>query len=89
LVANKEYPQIADDYVKGFAVLHALPCDLVLGAHGSYFGLMAKYDRFKAGDKNAFIDPEGYKTYITERERLFHEEWDRQKKNPGAPAPKK
>jgi metallo-beta-lactamase class B len=89
LVANKEYPQIADDYVKGFAVLHALPCDLFLGAHGSYFGLMAKYDRFKAGDKNAFIDPEGYKTYITERERLFHEEWDRQKKNPGAPAPKK
>jgi len=85
LVNNKEYPEITNDYVKGFAVLHALPCDVFLGAHGSYFGLIAKYDKFKAGDKNAFIDPEGYKAYITERERLFHEEWDRQKKNPGVP----
>jgi len=85
LVNNKEYPEITDDYVKGFAVLHALPCDVFLGAHGSYFGLMAKYEKFKAGDKDAFIDPEGYKAYITERERLFHEEWDRQKKNPGTP----
>jgi metallo-beta-lactamase class B len=87
LVNNKDYPQIAEDYVKGFAVLNALPCDLFLGAHGSYFGLMAKYDKFKAGDKNAFIDPAGYKVYIAERERAFHEEWERQKKNPGSPKP--
>jgi metallo-beta-lactamase class B len=87
LVNNKEYPEIADDYVKGFAVLHALPCDIFLGAHGSYFGLAAKYEKFKAGDKNAFIDPAGYKTYIAERERLFHEEWERQKKNPASPKP--
>jgi len=85
LVNNKEYPQIAEDYVKGFAVLNALPCDLFLGAHGSYFGLMAKYDKFKAGDKNAFIDPAGYKAYIAEREKAFHEEWERQKKDPGSP----
>jgi metallo-beta-lactamase class B len=84
LVNNKEYPEIAEDYVKGFAVLHALPCDIFLGAHGSYFGLGAKYEKFKAGDKDAFIDPAGYKAYITERERLFHEEWERQKKNPNA-----
>lgn len=88
LINNKEYPEIATDYEKGFAILHALPCDLFLGAHGSYFGLMAKYEKFKAGDKNAFIDPAGYKTYITEREHLFHEELDRQKKNPGAPIPR-
>jgi metallo-beta-lactamase class B len=48
---------------------------------------MAKYDKFKAGDKNAFIDPAGYKVYIAERERAFHEEWERQKKNPGSPKP--
>jgi metallo-beta-lactamase class B len=83
LVNNKEYPQIAEDYVKGFAVLNKLPCDLFLGAHGSYFGLMAKYEKFKAGDQNAFIDPAGYKAYIAEREKLFRDEWDRQKKNPG------
>jgi len=86
LVNNAEYPEISEDYVKGFAVLHALPCDVFLGAHGSYFGLLAKYEKYKAGDKNAFIDPEGYKAYITEREKLFHEEWEKQKKNPKTPS---
>ena len=42
LVGNKNYPGIADDYVKTFAVLKSLPCDLFLGAHGAYFGLTAK-----------------------------------------------
>src|SRR5580704_8426424 len=59
LVGNKSYPQIAQDYVKTFAVLKSLPCDVFLGAHGAYFGLLAKYEKFKAGDKNAFIDPQG------------------------------
>ena len=49
LVGNKNYPQIADDYVKTFAVLKSLPCDLFLGAHGGYFGLKAKYEKMKAG----------------------------------------
>ena len=37
LVGNTNYPQIAEDYVKTFAVLKALPCDLFLGAHGALF----------------------------------------------------
>jgi len=45
LVGNARYSQIAEDYAKGFAVLKALPCDVFLGAHGAYFGLMTKYDR--------------------------------------------
>src|SRR5580704_16881310 len=49
LVGNTKYPQIADDYVKTFAVLKSLPCDLFLGAHGAYFGLKAKYEMMKAG----------------------------------------
>ena len=49
LVGNKNYPRIADDYVKTFAVLKSLPCDLFLGAHGAYFGMMAKYEKMKAG----------------------------------------
>ncbi len=66
-------------------VLKALPCDIFLGAHGAYFGMLAKYEKFKAGDKDAFIDPQGYKAYMAEREHAFREEWDRQKKNPGSP----
>jgi metallo-beta-lactamase class B len=86
LVGNKNYPQIAQDYVKTFAVLKALPCDLFLGAHGAYFGLKAKYDKMKAGGANPFIDPDGYKAYIAERESTFRKEWERQQQNPGTPA---
>jgi metallo-beta-lactamase class B len=86
LVGNKNYPGIADDYVKTFVTLKSLPCDLFLGAHGAYFGMNAKYDRMKAGAANPFIDPDGYKAYIAEREATFRKEWDRQKQNPGSPA---
>ena len=87
LVGNKNYPQIADDYVKTFKVLKSLNADLFLGAHGAYFGMKAKYAKMKPGAPNPFIDPAGYKTYVGEREATFQKEWDRQKKNPGSPAP--
>ena len=78
LVGNKAYPQIAKDYKRGFAVLDQLPCDIFLGAHGSYFDLIDKYPRWKDGDKNAFIDPAGYKAYIADREQAFEKELQRQ-----------
>jgi metallo-beta-lactamase class B len=87
LVGNKNYPGIADDYVKTFTVLKSLPCDLFLGAHGVYFGLKAKYAKRAPGAANPFIDPDGYKAYVAEREDTFRKEWERQKQNPGSPAP--
>ena len=86
LVGNKTYPGIADDYVRTFAVLKSLPCDLFLGAHGAYFGMKAKYDRMKTGGANPFIDPDGYYSYTAEREATFRKELERQKLNPGSPA---
>lgn len=87
LVGNKDYSQIAQDYVKTFKVLKGLPCDLFLGAHGAYFGMKAKYEKAKAGETNPLIDPEGYKAYVAEREATFEKEWKRQQQNPGSPAP--
>lgn len=78
LVGNKAYPQIARDYKRGFAVLEQLPCDVFLGAHGSYFDLTGKYPRWKEGDKSVFIDPAGYKAYIADREQAFEKELQRQ-----------
>lgn len=78
LIGNKNYPQIAADYMRGFAVLRTLPCDIFLGAHGGYFGLRRKYDRWKSGDRDAFIDPAGYRAFIAERERAFEAELKRQ-----------
>ena len=87
LSGNRDYPRIAEDYVKTFNVLKSLPVDLFLGAHGSYFGLKAKYPKKMAGGANPFIDPAGYKTYVAEREMNFLKEWERQKQHPGSPAP--
>jgi metallo-beta-lactamase class B len=72
LVGNKDYPEIADDFAKGFKILKLLPCDVFLGAHGAYYGLPAKYDRLRQEPgKNPFVDPAGYRDYIAEREKTF------------------
>jgi metallo-beta-lactamase class B len=78
LAANQAYPQIAQDYKHGFQVLQSLPCDIFLGAHGGYYDMKEKYARWKQGDRNAFIDPEGYKAYIADRKRAFEAELARQ-----------
>ena len=81
LVNNAKYPNIAQDYEKAFRVWKALPCEIFLGAHGNYYGMLQKYARWKADPKQkVWVDPEGYKAYITERERAFYAEWERQKK---------
>lgn len=85
LVGNQQYPQIASDFRHQFEVLQSLPCDVFLGAHGSYFGLKEKYARFKSGDRNAFIDPEGYRRYVAEHERLFEAALRKQTHAPAAP----
>jgi metallo-beta-lactamase class B len=78
LVGNKAYPNIAADYQHGFDVLKALPCDIFLGAHGGYFGLKEKYARRRDGERDAFVDPVGYKAYIADREQAFQGELKRQ-----------
>jgi metallo-beta-lactamase class B len=78
LVNNTRYREIADDYARGFGVLKSLPCDVFLGAHGSYYDLEAKYAKLKAGGANPYIDPEGYKNYVAEREQAFVSELQKQ-----------
>src|SRR5579875_3650706 len=74
LVDNEQYPQIAADYEKTFRVLRSLPCDIFLGAHGVYYDMDAKLKRLKTGGANPFIDPEGYRAYVAEREQAFRQE---------------
>jgi metallo-beta-lactamase class B len=78
LVNNAAYPHIADDYERMFRVLKSLPCDIFLGAHGGYFGLEEKYPRMKEGGANPFVDPDGYKKFIAEKEQEFRGELARQ-----------
>ena len=78
LVNNAAYPQIAQDYERMWRVLKSLPCDIFLGAHGAYFGMEAKYARLNSGGPNPFVDPEGYKSFVAERESAFHTELAKQ-----------
>jgi metallo-beta-lactamase class B len=79
LVDNKAYPEIAEDYERMWRVLKSLPCDIFLGAHGSYFGLEEKYPFVQEGGANPFIDPGGYKKYVAQKEQDFRTELARQK----------
>jgi metallo-beta-lactamase class B len=78
LMNNALYPRIAEDYEHTFDVLRALPCDVFLGAHGSYYGMEAKFARMKQGGPNPFVDPEGYKRYVDDRQQAFRSELKRQ-----------
>jgi metallo-beta-lactamase class B len=78
LVNNSAYPTIAQDYELTFRTLKSLPCDVFLGAHGGYFEMDSKFARLNAGGANPFVDPQGYSSYVTEREQTFQAELAKQ-----------
>jgi metallo-beta-lactamase class B len=78
LVDNAAYPQIASDYERMFRVLKALPCDIFLGAHGDYFDMQAKYTRMQQGAAAPFVDPDGYRKYVADKEQAFRNELAKQ-----------
>ena len=65
------YPGIAADFARAFAVLRALPCDVFLGAHGSYFNMLAKLQRMPAEGDEVWVDPEGYKRSLAAAQAEF------------------
>jgi metallo-beta-lactamase class B len=65
LVDHPTYPGIAEDYKRTFQTLRSLKCDVFLGAHGGYYGMIEKYKRMEKGAQpNPFIDSEGYRAYV-------------------------
>jgi metallo-beta-lactamase class B len=80
LVNNKDYPQIADDYIKGFKVLRSLPCDIFLASHGRFYGMQEKYAKLQKGGLNPFIDPAGYKAHLDLQEKNFRAKLEEQQK---------
>ena len=78
-IDNPKYPEITQDYEKTFRILHSLPCDLFLGAHGSYFDLDEKRRQMRPGAPNPFIDPAGYQAFVQQAEQQFENELARQR----------
>lgn len=75
---SPSYPGIADDYAAMFTTLQALPCDIFLGAHGSFFDLLGKFARMRSEGDRVWIDPEGYRQAISSHEQSFRRELERQ-----------
>src|SRR5580704_3417860 len=83
LVGNKDYPEIANDYVRGFKTLRSLPCDVFLGSHARFYNMHEKYEQLtKAGASgpNPFIDPAGYKAHLDLQEMNFRATLEQQEK---------
>jgi metallo-beta-lactamase class B len=72
------YPGIATDFRHTFATLRALPCDVFLGSHGSYFNLLGKLSRQSKNGVSVWIDPDGYKVFVNRAELAFNIAFARQ-----------
>lgn len=79
LVNNAAYPNIAKDYEQAIKKLKSLPCDIFLGAHAGYFNLSKKHALLGQSSINPFIDSEGYKKHIAQKEGEFYTELQKQK----------
>jgi metallo-beta-lactamase class B len=71
LLANPTYPGIASDFEKTFQTLAAMPCDLFLAAHGSFFDLGHKKALLGRQGDNPFVDPKGFQRYVSEGRARF------------------
>lgn len=82
LVKNPKYPNIVEDYRNSFAKLKALPCDVFLGPHGSFFDLKKKMDAMKADpNHNPFIVPGEFQKFIGHSQHDFEAELRKQEQS--------
>jgi metallo-beta-lactamase class B len=72
LVNNRDYPEIAADFARTFEILKSLPCDVFLGAHGSYYGMIEKDKLARAGAvTNPFFDRAGCRRFVEQKEQAY------------------
>jgi len=63
LLDNPRYPNAEGDFARTFDLLEKLPCDVFLGAHGSYFDLESKRERLSRKGPNPFVDSGALRRY--------------------------
>jgi metallo-beta-lactamase class B len=74
LVNNSDYPAIVSDYMRSFAELKKMPCDVFLGPHAGFFHLEEKRKQLEAGKLDAFVDPTEMRRYVDESEKAFRKQ---------------
>ncbi|HYL05989.1 MAG TPA: subclass B3 metallo-beta-lactamase [Thermoanaerobaculia bacterium] len=74
LLDHPTYPGIAEDYARTFSTLAALPCDVFLGSHASFYGGADKARRLREGvTPNPFVDPQGYRSFVAAAAAAYRE----------------
>ena len=81
LVNNSKYPEIARDYAATFRKLKALPCDVFLAPHASFFGLEEKAREIGTG-KNPFVDANAFQKYVATAEQNFLKQLEKERQGP-------
>ncbi len=83
LVDNEDYPEIADDFKRTYALLRSLDADVFMGSHNDHYNMIEKHAAIGRGP-NPFIDPEGYLHAIDNYEKVFNYKLEEQSKTAGA-----
>jgi len=78
-VNNSKYPEIARDYAATYRKLKALPCDVFLAPHASFFGLEEKARRSGQGT-NPFVEGKAFQEFVTKAEQTFLKQLDAEAK---------
>lgn len=74
LVNNPQYPSIAEDFARTYRKLKALPCDVFLAPHGSFFELSEKAERLERGEPNPFVNAAAFRDFIAKAEENFRKQ---------------
>jgi metallo-beta-lactamase class B len=78
LAKNPSYPGIAEDYRRTHHALEMLKPDIWLAQHNEYYDLEGKRQRAASEGVKAWIDPEGYRRWVSGKKRAFEDEVDRE-----------
>lgn len=75
LVRNPAWPDVAKEYQRSFDRLAQMKVEVFLGPHTDFFEMDRKR---KKKDPRAFIDPEGFKTFVAVNRKAFESELAKQ-----------
>ena len=81
-MGNPHYPRAVEDYERSFRTLRALPCDVLLGPHASFFQQDERRLRIADGAPNPFIDSAACGTYLDRSEQAFRAHLEKERAAP-------
>ena len=74
----ESYPGMVEAFRASFDKVARIHADVFLANHPNFFDFEAKHARLRAGDANAFVDPEGLQRYNDAMRKAFEEELAKQ-----------